>query len=194
MFFSAYYIDVVTEENDREKETKYIRSALSANGFPNWAMNIPEPKAKTDVTSRSTSAATSKINIPIPYVQGVSERLKRVFDKHGVRVYHKPVNTIRQQLVHPKDPPIENKCGVIYKIKCDNCEHKYIGETARTLGTRVKEHLNTKKDSLSAVGEHCKDTGHTVSWANISVTVVGREEHWYRRKIMEAIEISEGPP
>jgi hypothetical protein len=108
-------------------------------------------------------------------------------------VYHKPVNTIRQQLVHPKDPtPIANKCGVIYKIKCANCEHNYIGETARTLGTRVKEHLNTKKDSLSAVGEHCKDTGHSVSWTNISV--VGREEHWYRRKIMEAIEISEGAP
>jgi hypothetical protein len=34
-------------------------SALSANDFPNWAFNIPEPKAKTDEISRSTSATTS---------------------------------------------------------------------------------------------------------------------------------------
>jgi hypothetical protein len=126
---------VVTEVRDREKETRYIRSALSANDFPNWALNIPEPKAKTDVISQSTSATTSKISIPIPYVQGVSKHIKRVFDKHGVRVYHKPVNTIRQQLVHPKDPtPIENKCGVVYKIKCDNCEHNYIALLVKQRG------------------------------------------------------------
>jgi hypothetical protein len=90
-----------------------------------------------------------------------------------------------------QDPtPIEKECGVIYKIKCDNCDKDYIGETARTLGTRVKEHLNIKKDSLTAVGDHCRDTDHSMSWSNISV--VGREEHTYKRKIREAIEICGG--
>ena len=77
----------------------------------------------------------SSISVPLPYIQGVSEQLTQVFRKQGVGTYHKPVNTIRQQLVHPKDPtPMEKKCGVVYKIQCGDCEEAYIGETARPFG------------------------------------------------------------
>ena len=43
-------------------------------------------------------------------------------------------------LVHPKDKnKKEQQCGVVYEIKCEDCKEKYVGETARTLGTRLKE-------------------------------------------------------
>lgn len=56
-----------------------------------------------------------------------------------------PINTIRSILVHPKDKtPDTNKCGVIYKFSCPECTDIYVGETSRSLGTRVTEHSRLK--------------------------------------------------
>ena len=130
---------------------------------------------------------------PLPYVKGLSERLARTFRKFKTKVYHKPINTIRSQLVHPKDKTtIDKKCAVIYHIDCDVCDEEYVGETARALQNRVKEHTSTRRSSLTAVGEHCKETGHTISWDNIQV--LATETNTSRRKIREALEIAERSP
>ena len=53
---------------------------------------------------------------------------------------------------------------MIYKISCD-CGDHYIGETKRTLGTRVKEHLTACKYARferSAVAEHAWQDGHRI--------------------------------
>ena len=48
--------------------------------------------------------------------------------------------SLRQILVHPKDKnKKEQQCGVVYETTCEDCKEKYVGETARTLGTRLKE-------------------------------------------------------
>ena len=64
-----------------------------------------------------------------------------------------------------KDPvPQEEKTGVVYKISCD-CGDHYIGETGRTPGTRVKEHLSACKYARferSAVAEHAWQDGHRI--------------------------------
>lgn len=55
----------------------------------------------------------TNISVPLPYVHGLSEKLTNIFHSHGVGTYHKPYNTIRSLLVHPKDKtPDCNKCGV----------------------------------------------------------------------------------
>ena len=66
-------------------------------------------------------------------------------------------------MVHPKDPAAkETKCGVVYRIQCKDCEEDYIGETARPFGVRLKEHDNIRRESTTAVGDHLRDTGHTL--------------------------------
>jgi hypothetical protein len=102
-------------------------------------------------------------------------------------VFHKPYNTLRSQIVRPKDPtPDTQKCGVVYEIACNDCADKYIGETAQAYGTRLKEHLR-KTGSHSAVAEHITNKGHT---ANEQDSKVGaREDKFWRRKIHEAIVI-----
>ena len=132
--------------------------------------------------------------VGFPYVKGLSERLARTFRKFDTKVHYKPYNTLRSQLVHPKDKTtLDKKCAVVYHIDCDDCEEAYVGETARALHNRVKEHTSTRRASLTAVGEHCKNTGHTISWDNIRV--LATETHASRRKIREAIEIASlNPP
>ena len=81
------------------------------------------------------------------------------------------------------------KCGVIYNIRCKDCDADRIGETARNLGTRLNEHRKSVQayDLKSAVSEHAKDTDHSIHWA--SVKMIGRENHFLSSKIREAINI-----
>ena len=83
------------------------------------------------------------------------------------------------------------KCGVVYQITCEDCNQDYIGETARALDVRFKEHKKVK-GPLTAIGEHLSGTGHTIDTENIKV--LDNEEQWFRRKIKEALYIQEGNP
>ena len=70
-------------------------------------------------------------------------------------------------------------------MKCGGCE-EYIGGTARTLGTRLKEYIDGKYHN-SAVTEHTSSTGHKYTLADVNVLV--REDSDFKRKVKEAIAI-----
>ena len=102
-------------------------------------------------------------------------------------VYHRPINTIRSLLVHPKDKtPDLQKCGVVYQVTCPQCQHLYVGETGRTLATRMKDHTSHNTQP-TAVGDHCREHGHVINKNNVEV--LAREEGWFKREVREAIEI-----
>ena len=67
----------------------------------------------------------------------------------------------------------------------------YIGETGRTLATRMKDHLNIR-NWLTAVGEHCPHEHHNIT--KDSVRLLAREDIWLKRKVREAIKIKIGQP
>ena len=59
----------------------------------------------------------------------------------GVAVHYKPITNLRRLLVSPKDKEDTlEKAGVVYEVKCKDCEARYIGETERPLKTRMQEH------------------------------------------------------
>ena len=63
---------------------------------------------------------------------------------------------------HPKDKTPDAKiCGLVYQVECPECLLPYIGETGRTLATRMKDHLNLR-NPLTAVGEHCAHDHHKI--------------------------------
>ncbi len=167
--------------------------ALAANDYPTWAMEVPKAKKAKTTQERGRNTTGSKTPmIGMPYVSGLSERLQRVFKEHGINMYHKPTNRLRDILVHPKDPtPKEQKCGVIYELTSEqNPSHKYIGDTKRTLQERFKEHRNL--DKPTAVGEHSQDTGHSFTLENSKILT--REPNWTARKVKEAVLIKQKSP
>ena len=147
------------EENDKHEEKLHIERALRANDYEPWMLEIPKKSTNKNQAQRDININKST-PIGIPYIKGTSEPLARVFRKYGISVYHKPINTLRSMLVHPKDTtPKLNRTGVIYEIKCQTCYNIYVGETRRTLGKRLDEH---KKSTSSAINEHMSNTGHTM--------------------------------
>ena len=92
---------LITTDEDKHHESEHVKQALRANGYKEWSFDIPRTKEKD--TNKQTQKRDTTINIPLPYVYGVSEKLTKIFREHGVGTYHKPYNTIRSFLVHPKD-------------------------------------------------------------------------------------------
>ena len=91
----------------------------------------------------------------------------------------------------PKDKdPILKRSGVIYRYKYGrvDCDHKYIGESARNFEDRFKEHLKAP----SLIHNHINISGHSVTIDNFSI--LGREDQNLTRLIKEALYIRGNNP
>ena len=185
---------VVTDEEDQQKEIKHVKDVLIANNYKPSMFNIPEkqttPPSQTAQPDPNQQIQRRPKQVSIPYVQGVSEKLQSIFKKYNISTIHKPYNTVKDFLVHPKDPtPTLKQCGVIYNIKCENCDQFYIGESGRQLSIRVKEH-QTKANS--AIYQHINETGHKINPEKVKI--ICREDFKPRRKIKESISIRQCNP
>ena len=89
-------------------------------------------------------------------------------------------------LRHRQNDPKEGQWCTVYNITYnDDHKHTYVDESMWPLEFRFKEH--TKLDKPTGVGEHCLNTGHSVSITNTKV--LERELDWDRRKVKKAIHI-----
>jgi hypothetical protein len=182
---------IVSDEQDQETERQHVKSVLRDNGYEEWILDLPPKQPNAEPTDTTTPKMDRPRAFPIPYIHGMAENIAKIFRKYGVPTYlptyHKPYNTLRSQVVRPKDPtPNNKKCRVVYELKCEDCDSKYVGKTSRSFETRLKEHKRGR-GVLTAVGEHLKNTGHKLD--DQGTTVVAREPQFWPRKIHEAIEI-----
>ncbi|CAH1240098.1 NOTCH2 [Branchiostoma lanceolatum] len=112
--------NVITSDEAKTEEHRHLRVALAKCGYQNWTFNKalkPSDQSKKTLKCRPLTNR-NKVNITIPYVQGVSEKLRRIFQNFNIATNFKPHSTLRQKLVHPKDRPEKGiKANVIYKLK-----------------------------------------------------------------------------
>ena len=84
----------------------------------------------------------------VPYIQGVTEPIKRMLSNCNIKVALKPYLTLGHISAKPKDPVKTNqKTYAIYSIPCGDCEKEYLGQSKRQFGTRLKEHQKAKRTS-----------------------------------------------
>ena len=80
---------------------------------------------------------------------------------------HSYLNDVLVATVPRKDRiPDMTQSHVVYRIPC-NCGKFYIGETARRLETRVKEHKGACEKGMterSAIAEHAWIEHHPIAW------------------------------
>ena len=141
----------LSSDNERlDSELNHVKKSLSICGYTQCSWSAPSSK-KVDPKPRLHQDTRSLGHITMPYVQGVSEIINRKIRKSGVTVHSKPVNTIRSMLGSPKDKQETlDKTGVVYHYQCQDCPAQYIGETERSLRTRVSEHRSRESSPVRA--------------------------------------------
>ncbi|KAJ8911898.1 hypothetical protein NQ315_012312 [Exocentrus adspersus] len=116
-----------------------ITQTLKSNGYRSKILN----KARFATSRQENTRVEENSNIispVIPYIRGLSEKIRRIGNAYNVRTAFRTQDTLRANLTRIKlrnenqDP---NNC--IYEIPCE-CGKSYIGETKRPLKVSIKEH------------------------------------------------------
>ena len=85
---------------------------------------------------------------------------------------------------------VANRClakNCVYKINCRHCHLKYIGESSRTIGSRLREHVRMQKQTVYV---HLASRSRFPSLGDISWKVLHNNiQAFSTRKVMEALEI-----
>ena len=132
-----------------------VKKILKSNGYNN---NI----ISSSLTGRNTSGVGDCLAnndnfkyVSVLYIKGASEKVDKILQRHGYKLGHKLTHTLESKLSKLMDiRPDSDKCGVIYKIKCNECNHVYsIGETGKELYKRVSEQklAVSRGNNLSAI-------------------------------------------
>ncbi|CAH8565809.1 unnamed protein product [Schistosoma intercalatum] len=122
----------------------------------------------------------------IPYRSDTLEEVKRILNKHDIRVYFRASGTIRSALVKVMDRfPKEEQQNVLYEINCHDCNAVYVRETSRQLNVNLKKHeqclKNVPKSSVdlkklenrSAIALHELETGHKINFEGTKILQEG---------------------
>ena len=156
--------DVISDEEDRNKEFQYINNVLSANGYKQDLIKKIKRKTNNGIRRENITTEEVKANINIPYVPGVSDTLKRIFRKHNIKCTFNSKETLRKILSHPKDKlQPDHLSNVVYEIPCSNCDAVYIGETKRRFKQRAQEHIRAVRNAdteKNEIAHHCWTKDH----------------------------------
>ena len=183
---------LTTKPSVISEEKKHLSSVLVSNGYPSSFIRkltkTTRPTANKELTQEFKSTAV------LPYIKGVSESLRCCLQQQGVLTVFKSDTTLRSHLVRPKDALEPTKQdGVVYKISCEFGK-VYIGETGTAMQDRIKEHgrdIRLARTQTSAVSEHASETGHLLTWKEISLLIVTLTSN--TRRVKEAIHIKLHP-
>ena len=129
-------------------------------------VNQPNNNNNNKGTNKSSNNNDKNISIEVPYIQGLGDRFKRTSNSKGMQVQFKGTNTIKTLLMAPKyrNNKIQRR-RVIYKFKFPyiNCPEEFIGESSRTFGDRLKEHLRASSPSITIVASQDTQSALNVS-------------------------------
>lgn len=179
--------DKLCDNTKVQQEKQYLNKVFKSNGYSEtFIKQATRPKRQIQQAETNTDHSF----ISIPYIRGLSEPIARILKKHNIKTAFRARPTLKNILVHLKDPITQqNQRGSIYMITCA-CGKKYIGETGRPLSVRMEEHKRAWRlghHTKSAIAEHSLTCEGPIEWN--SVKILGIERHFYKRKIRESLEI-----
>ena len=154
--------------NSVRDENEHLRQIFHKNDYSDEFIDTNKYKQnKQNDECASTEMKNELTTVSLPYIRGTSETIARILKPFNIRISHKPTRTLRHLLsnVKDKDDP-KDRQGTVYRIRCNDCNGTYIGETGRKLTKRLEEHQTAtdKEDLTNNIAQHHRKTGHDINW------------------------------
>ena len=183
-----------------EKEIEFLVKIFKENGYDEEQLrkSVNEVKSKwTNEAAESTENSEESNNqearetVTIPWIPGVSPRLKKAFRKAGYKVVCKSGRSIGSILtVRNKTKLPQNSYPGVYVIPCSCGIAPYRGQTKKRTYTRIEEHhTNIEKEEWgkSAVALHSKNCNGRIEFEKAKTVAVVHKT--FERKVRESLEI-----
>ena len=136
-----------------------------------------EKRPATDRSDKESHTPDKSVRFAtIPYIKGVSEKVKKTLNKVNIKTAFKPMRTLGHIFKKPKDRHYYNwqKKGIVYKVKCKSCEFTYVGESKRSWNSRGKEHKpGTCPECFSAIKQHAETTDNDIQPKYVELKEIG---------------------
>jgi len=127
----------------------------------------------------------------VPFIRSVSEKFKHAIKGVDAGIAYYSLNKLGSIIKRHKDClPDSYKMNVVYKLKCSDCNASYVGQTCRSLKTRIAEHrnhINRNTKTQSVITEHRIGLSHDFDWNNVEILDV--ERFYTKRMISEMLHI-----
>jgi hypothetical protein len=189
--FVASELDVVFLYRDSVTPTawmsKYNTSRKPSKKWlqqPGYQMGSPKKKKKVEPCPKQEKLVTVA---RLPYQGAASHKVSRLLDKFNIQTVHIPAKNIH--LLSSVKDKLGLRTAGIYCIPCE-CGKVYVGQTGRTIETRLKEHRRPvclNQPERSAVAEHLLTTYHRIDF--VGASKLGTATRYMDRLVREAIEI-----
>ena len=116
----------------------------------------------------------------MPYENGISENIARIGKKFNFKVVHTKGKSFKNMLVRNITTSLEKQkqSGVVYRVTCGDCGSQYVGETGKSLETRMEEHRQDAEREVEKISSNFDD-----------VEILNKESNFIKRKFKEAIAI-----
>ena len=133
--------------------------------------------------------------MPLPYVQGLSEKLSGILKPFNIRIAPRNTNNLTHLFKSPKDPISKlDIADVVYNIPCTGCTANYIGTTKRPLKNRIREHIKdvyNPPDKWTALTKHAWHHDHTFNFQDVKI--LDRSNFYKKRMTLEMTHIASNP-
>jgi hypothetical protein len=186
----------ICDGDNLNQELSHLRQVFKLNGYSDKQITKAINQARYFYLSNANHkplASLQPLNASLPFVNGISQKIAKILSKKGLRVAFKPLSRIRSFVPSLKDSVDTIMHSGVYKILC-SCGAPYIGETGRSFQMRIREHsADIKHDRVhkSALAEHSSSTKHHICLE--STQILFKEDNFFKRKLLEAIEINHHP-
>ena len=100
-------------------------------------------------TLRPTSTLHPVTTATIPYTRSTPETITHILQLYNIRVAHNclPMSRTKKKA--------KDRQGVVYNIKCCDCQASYIGKTGRNPSTRLTQHKRVTRNGDVNIQSHC---------------------------------------
>ena len=139
------------------KENGYQECIISKI-FKTITNNHSLPQSRQQTQATYIQEEEIRLSRNIPYIEGISEKLRCILRSHKIRSAFYTENTLHKSLCKPKDKSYRRKNNIDYEIDCSNCEAVCFYESKESLKSRSDEYKRSVRNcncDKNEIAKHC---------------------------------------